>query len=109
MTGNVWSLTSDRACIIPLTGDHSHLASMKHWNELNRDLRPIYATLSPDAARDRFDKLKEKWGTRCPVIVGLWENSWYEFIPFLDCDVEIMKVITSTNASKASTPATAVS
>jgi putative transposase len=28
----------------------------------------------------------------------LWENAWTEFIPFLDYDVEIRKVICSTNA-----------
>lgn len=39
------------------------------------------------------------------AIIRLWENAWNEFIPFLDYDVEIRKVICSTNASR-STPAT---
>jgi transposase-like protein len=30
--------------------------------------------------------------------VRLWENAWEEFIPFLDYDVEIRRVICSTNA-----------
>ena len=29
---------------------------------------------------------------------GLWDNAWDEFIPFLDYDVEIRRVICSTNA-----------
>jgi len=28
----------------------------------------------------------------------LWENAWSEFIPFLDYDIEIRRVICSTNA-----------
>ena len=31
-------------------------------------------------------------------MVRLWDNAWDEFIPFLDYDVEIRKVICSTNA-----------
>jgi hypothetical protein len=33
-----------------------------------------------------------------PAISKLWENAWSEFIPFLDYDVEIRRVICSTNA-----------
>jgi transposase-like protein len=30
--------------------------------------------------------------------VRVWENAWSEFVPFLDYDVEIRRVICSTNA-----------
>lgn len=53
---------------------------------------------SPDAALDAFESLKETWGSRYPAIIKMWENAWEEFIPFLDHDVEIRKVICSTNA-----------
>jgi transposase-like protein len=33
-----------------------------------------------------------------PAIRKLWENAWSEFIPFLDYDVEIRRIICSTNA-----------
>jgi putative transposase len=39
-----------------------------------------------------------KWGKQYPAISGLWENAWSEFIPFLDYNVEIRRVICSTNA-----------
>ena len=39
-----------------------------------------------------------KWGARYPAIIRLWENAWSEFVPFLDYDVEIRRVICSTNA-----------
>jgi transposase-like protein len=39
-----------------------------------------------------------KWGRQYPAITRLWENAWSEFVPFLDYDVEIRRVIYSTNA-----------
>jgi transposase-like protein len=31
-------------------------------------------------------------------VIRLWDNAWAEFIPFLDYDLEIRRVICSTNA-----------
>jgi putative transposase len=42
--------------------------------------------------------LDETWGARYGAIIRLRENAWEEFIRFLDYDVEIRKVICSTNA-----------
>ena len=47
----------------------------------------------PAAARDRYEEFAEKWGKPYPAITTLWEGAWAEFIPFLDYDVEIRKVI----------------
>jgi putative transposase len=98
VVGNVWPLTTVQTCIIHLIRGSFRLASKKYWDELKRDLKPIYTAPSPDAARNAFESLKEKWGARYPAIIRLWENAWEEFIPFLDYDVEIRKVICSTNA-----------
>jgi len=38
-----------------------------------------------------------KWGQRYPAVVRLWDNAWTEFIPFLDYDIEIRKVLCSTD------------
>ena len=37
-------------------------------------------------------------GTKYRAMIRLWRNAWTEFIPFLDYDIEIRKVICSTNA-----------
>ena len=37
-------------------------------------------------------------GQRHPVVIRLSDNAWSEFIPFLDYDVEIRRIICSTNA-----------
>ena len=46
----------------------------------------------------RFEEFEEKWGKPYPAISRLWRNAWSEFVPFLDHDVEIRRVICSTNA-----------
>jgi putative transposase len=49
----------------------------------------------------RFAEFTDKWGTRYPAIIKLWGAAWEEFIPFLDYDVEIRKIICSTNAGES--------
>jgi transposase-like protein len=69
------------------------LTSRKYWDEIKRDVKPIYTAVNATAARSSFDELAEKWGQRYPAVIRLWDNAWNEFIPFLDYDVEIRRVI----------------
>ena len=98
VVGNVWPQAIVQTCIIHLIRNTFRLASKRYWDELKRDVRPIYTAVNAQAARDAFDELAAKWGDRYPAIVKLWDNAWEEFIPFLDYDVEIRRVICSTNA-----------
>lgn len=50
------------------------------------------------AAEDQFEEFASEWGERYPAIVQLWKNSWAEFVSFLEYDVEIRRVICTTNA-----------
>jgi len=95
---NVWPQTIVQTCIIHLIRNTFRLASRRDWDALKRDLKPVYTAVNAAAARVTFDELAEKWGSRYPAIVRLWDNAWEEFIPFLDYDVEIRTVLCSTNA-----------
>ena len=95
---NVWPLTTVQTCIIHLIRNTFRLASKKDWDGLKRDVKPIYTAPNAAAARAAFEELTERWGSKYGAIVRLWENAWEEFIPFLDYDVEIRRVICSTNA-----------
>jgi putative transposase len=98
VVGNVWPQAIVQTCIIHLIRNTFRLTSRKYWDELKRDLKPIYTAVNAPAARVAFDELAAKWGGRYPAVVRLWDNAWEEFIPFLDYDVEIRQVICSTNA-----------
>jgi transposase-like protein len=98
VVANVWPLTTVQTCIIHLIRNTFRLASKKDWDALRRHVKPIYTAINAAAARAALDDLAEVWGKRYGAIARLWENAWQEFIPFLDYDVEIRRVICSTNA-----------
>jgi putative transposase len=98
VVNTVWPKTIVQTCIIHLIRNTFRMTSRKYWDELKRDLRPIYTAVNAEAARASLDELADKWAGRYPAVIRLWENAWEEFIPFLDYDVEIRKVICSTNA-----------
>ena len=90
----VWSQAVVQTCLIHLVRNTFRYASRKYWDEMARDLRPIYTAANEAAARERFAEFDEKWGARYPAIIRMWS----EFVPFLDYDVEIRRVVCSTNA-----------
>jgi transposase-like protein len=98
VVSNVWPAAIVQTCIIHLIRNTFRLTSRRYWDELKRDIKPIYTAVNAAAARTAFDELADKWGTRYPAVVRLWDNAWAEFIPFLDYDVEIRRVLCSTNA-----------
>ena len=48
----VWELTTVQACIIHLIRNTFRYASRKYWDELSRDLKPIYQAPTADAAAE---------------------------------------------------------
>jgi len=94
----VWPLATVQQCIIHLIRNTFRYASKKYWGAISSDLKPVYTAASESEARLRMEEFCEKWGTPYPAITKLWENAWPEFVPFLDYDVEIRRVICSTNA-----------
>ena len=96
--GNVWPLTTVQTCIIHLIRNTFRLASRADADAIKRDIKKIYTAPNAKAALVALDELEEKWGTKYRAMIRLWRNAWNEFIPFLDYDVEIRRVICSTNA-----------
>lgn len=93
-----WPLATVQACILHLIRNTFRYASRRDWDAMAKDLRPVYTAPTETAAAARFDEFTERWGNRYPAIVRLWRSAWAEFIPFLDYDVEIRRIICSTNA-----------
>jgi putative transposase len=98
VVSNVWPQAVVQTCIIHLIRNTFRLASRRDWDALKHDVKPIYTAVNAGAARAALDDLAEKWGTKYGAIIRLWNNAWEEFIPFLDYDIEIRRVLCSTNA-----------
>ncbi len=94
----VWPATITQTCVVHLLRNSFRYAGRQHWDAIAKALRPVYTAPTEAAALERFLEFCEAWGRRYPAIVRLWESAWAEFVPFLGFDVEIRKVICSTNA-----------
>jgi putative transposase len=94
----VWPRTIVQTCVIHLLRGSFRYAARQDWDKIARALKPVYTAPTEEAALERFYEFSELWGRKYPAIVRLWETSWNEFVPFLAFDVEIRKVICSTNA-----------
>ena len=93
-----WELTQVQTCVIHLIRNTFRYAARQDWEAMAKDLRPIYTAVNTEQAALRLDDYAEKWNGKYPAAVKLWRNAWPEFIPFLDYDVEIRKIICTTNA-----------
>ena len=94
----VWPQAIVQACIIHLIRNIFRYASRRDWDAMSKDLRPVYTAPTEPSAAARFAEITERWAGQYPAIITLWRNAWAEFIPFLDYDVEIRRIICSTNA-----------
>ena len=95
---HVWPQAVVQTCIIHLIRNTFRLASRADHDAIKRDLKAIYTAPTADAALSALDEFEEKWGKKYRAVIRLWRNAWTEFVPFLDYDVEIRRVICSTNA-----------
>lgn len=73
------------------------LTSRKYWDSIVKELKLVYTAPSADAARAQFDEFTTAWGQRYPALIRLWDNAWEEFTPFLAYNVEIRRILFSTN------------
>jgi putative transposase len=94
----VWPRTIVQTCIVHLLRNSFRYAARQDWAKIAAALKPVYTASTEDAATERFMEFAEAWGRKYPAIVKLWSDAWAEFVPFLAFDVEIRKVICSTNA-----------
>ncbi|MFJ9841720.1 IS256 family transposase [Kitasatospora sp. NPDC101155] len=96
--GTVWPQAVTQTCIVHLIRASFRYAARQDWDKISKALKPVYTAPTEDAALERFVEFTEAWGKKYPAIVRLWENAWAEFVPFLSFDIEVRRVICTTNA-----------
>jgi putative transposase len=94
----VFKETIVQTCVVHLIRNTFKYSSKRYWAEIARDLKPVYTAVNADAALAAFESFEEKWGVRYPAISKLWRSAWENFIPFLDLDIEIRNLLSTTNA-----------
>ena len=71
--------------------------SYKDRRAVAKALKPIYRAPTGEAAQAAFAEFETEWGDRYAGIVDLWSRSWDRFIPFLDFNPDIRKIIYTTD------------
>lgn len=94
----VFADTIVQTCVVHLIRNTFKYSSKRYWSEVARDLKPVYTAVNAAAAAAAFETFDEKWGTQYPAISKLWRGAWDNFVPFLDLDIEIRNLLSSTNA-----------
>lgn len=98
VVANVWPHAVVQTCVVHLIRNTFRLVARQDWAAVKRGLKLVYTAPTSDAALAALDVLDESWGRKYAAVIRLWRNAWDEFIPFLDYDVEIRRMICSTNA-----------
>jgi len=96
--GTVWPQAITQTCVVHLLRASFRYASRRDWDKIAKALKPVYTAATVEAAEERFLEFGEECGKKHPAIVRFWENSWAEFVPFLQFDAEIRRIGCTTNA-----------
>src|SRR5579872_7208475 len=78
----VFPQTTVQTCIVHLIRQSLRYAPRRQYDQIVKDLRPIYTAVDADAALAALEAFEDKWGDRLPVIGQAWRNSWEYVIPF---------------------------
>jgi transposase-like protein len=93
-----WPDATVQTCVVHLVRNSLRYASKKYWAQITRELKEIYTASTVEAAEGRFAEFSEQWKPLYPAMILSWENSWQEFVPFLEFPVELRRIVYTTNA-----------
>jgi putative transposase len=93
-----WPDATVQTCVVHLVRNSLRYASKQHWAQITREMRGIYTAPTVPAAEELFAAFAEQWRDKYPAMITSWENSWTEFVPFLEFPADLRKIVYTTNA-----------
>lgn len=93
-----WPRAIVQTCVIHLIRSSMKYVSWKDRKKAAAAMRPVYTAVNEAAAKSALEDLRRDFGKKSPGMVAAWERAWDQFIPFLEFDSSIRKVIYTTNA-----------
>lgn len=94
----VWPQAKVQTCVTHLIRASMKFVSYGDRKAVAKALRPIYTAVNEAAAKAALENLRREYGKKYPGVIVSWERAWEQFIPFLEFEPEIRKVIYTTNA-----------
>ena len=97
-----WPAATVQTCVVHLIRAASRYGSYTDRKGLCAAMRPVYTAPDMDAAEAALLEFSgSPLGRKYPAAVSVWERAWDRFIPFLEFEPPIRKVIYTTNTIEA--------
>jgi putative transposase len=97
----IFPKTVVQTCIVHLIRQSLKYVPRRQYDQVIKDLRPIYTAIDADDALQALEAFDQKWGKQLPVITQSWRDAWEHVIPFLAFPDEVRRVTYTTNAIEA--------
>jgi putative transposase len=97
-----WPAATVQTCVVHLIRAAARYGSYTDRKALCAAMRPIYAACDIDAAEAALLEFADSpLGRKYPAAAAVWERAWDRFVPFLEFEPAIRKVIYTTNTIEA--------
>lgn len=97
-----WPAATVQTCVVHLCRAAMRYASYADQKAMAAAMRPVYTACDIDAAEAALLEFADSpAGKKYPAAVAVWERAWDRFVPFLEFEPAIRKVIYTTNAIEA--------
>ena len=97
----VFPATTVQTCIVHLIRTSLRYVPRRQYEQVVKDLRPIYTAIDAEHALAALDAFEQKWGRQLPPVVKAWRDAWEHVIPFMAFGPEVRRVVYTTNAIEA--------
>jgi len=97
----VFPQTVVQTCIVHLIRQSLKYVPRRGYDQVVKDLKPIYTATDVDAASEALDAFDHKWGAQLPPVVKAWRENWEYVIPFMAFPPDVRRVVYTTNPIEA--------
>src|SRR5580658_9077829 len=97
----VFPMTTVQTCIVHLIRASLKYVPRRQYEQVTKDLKPIYTAIDAEHAAQALEELDQKWGQLLPPVVQAWRQAWDYVTPFMAYPDEVRRVVYTTNAIEA--------
>jgi putative transposase len=97
----VFPQTVVQTCIVHLIRHSLKYVPRRQYDQVTKDLKPIYTATDVDSAQEALERFEQKWGAQLPPVVKAWRENWEYVIPFMAFPPDVRRVIYTTNPIEA--------
>jgi putative transposase len=97
----VFPQTVVQTCIVHLIRHSLKYVPRRQYDQVVKDLKPIYTATDVDSAQEALERFEQKWGAQLPPVVKAWRENWEYVIPFMAFPPGVRRVVYTTNPIEA--------